>query len=98
MSETVQIVIGICILLAVIALTRSYHGWKIKQAYLLVIEDLKAMGALVPESAVDLPYGRRNILRIGLKDHRPTALKSLVLDNMIGISEDGKYYLIDKTL
>ena len=56
------------------------------------------MGALVPESAVDLPYGRRNILRIGLKDHRPTALKSLVLDNMVGISEDGKYYLIDKAL
>ena len=98
MSETVQIIMGICILLVVIALTRSYHGWKIKQAYLRVIEDLKTRGAFDPESAVDLPYGRRNILKIGMKDHRPTALKSLVLDKIVGISADGRYYLIDKTL
>ena len=98
MSETVQIIMGICILLVVLTLTRSYHGWKIKRAYLLVIEDLKARGAFDPGSAVNLPYGRRSILSIGMKDHRPTALKSLVLDKIVGISEDGRYYLIDKTL
>ena len=98
MSETVQIIMGIGIMLAVIVLTRRYHAWKIKKAYLSIIEDLKAKGALDLMSAVDLPYGRRKILRIGLKDHRPTALKSLVLDKIIGVSEDGKYYLLVKTL
>ena len=98
MSETVQIIMGICIMVAVLALTRKYHAWKIKQAYLFIIEDLKARGARNPQSAVELPYGRRNVLRIGLKDHRPTALKSLVLDKIVAISEDGKYYLLDKTL
>lgn len=98
MSETVQIIMGIGILLAVLALTRKYHGWKIKQAYLVIVEDLKARGARDPQSAVDLPYGRRNVLNIGLKDHRPTALKSLVLDKIVAMSEDGKYYLLDKTL
>ena len=98
MSETVQIILGICIMLAVLSLTRKYHGWKIKQAYLHIIEDLKAKGARDPQSAVELPYSRRNVLRIGLKDHRPMALKSLVFEKIVGISEDGKYYLLDKTL
>ena len=98
MSETVKIAMGVGILLGVIVLTRRYHAWKIKRAYLFIIEDLKTKGAFDPKSAVDLPYGRRNVLRIGLKDHRPTALKSLVLEKIIGISEDGKYYLLVKTL
>ena len=98
MSETIQIIMGIGIMLIVIILTRRFHAWKIKKAYLLIIEDLKAQGAVDPQSAVDLPYGRRNVLKIGLKDHRPTALKSLVLDKIVGITEDGKYYLLVKTL
>lgn len=98
MSETVQIIMGIGILLIVIILTRRFHVWKIKKAYLFIIEDLKTKGAFDVKSAVDLPYGRRNMLRIGLKDHRPTALKSLVMDKIVGISEDGKYYLLVKTL
>lgn len=98
MSETIQIILGIGIMLIVIILTRRFHAWKIQKAYLFIIQDLKAKGALDPKSAVDLPYGRRNILRVGLKDHRPTALKSLVLDNLVGVSEDGKYYLVDRTL
>ena len=98
MSETIPIILGIGIMLIVIVLTRRYHAWKIKKAYLFIVEDLKAKGAFDLKSAVDLPYGRRNVLRIGLKDHRPTALKSLVLDKIVGISEDGKYYLLVKTL
>jgi hypothetical protein len=98
MSETAQIVIGILIMLVVIVLTRRFHAWKIKKAYLSIVEDLKSKGAFDANSAVDLPYARRNLLRVGLKDHRPTALKSLVLDKIVGISEDGKYYLLDRTL
>ena len=98
MSETIQIIMGIGIMLIVIVLTRRYHAWKIKKAYLFVIEDLKTKGAFDLKSAVDLPYGRRSMLRIGLKDHRPTALKSLVLDKIVAISVDGKYYLLDKAL
>jgi hypothetical protein len=98
MPETVQVIMGIGILLIVIILTRKFHVWKIKKAYLFIIEDLKAKGAFDVNSAVELPYGHRNILRIGLKDHRPTALKSLVMDKIVGISEDGKYYLLVKTI
>ena len=98
MPETAQLIIGICIMVAAITLARAYHGWKIKRAYMIIIEDLKAKGALDPESAVTLPYAHRSVLQLGLKDHRKVALKSLVRDNFVGITEDGRYYLIDRTL
>ncbi len=98
MSETGQLILGICIMLAVIILTRKYQGWKIKRAYLIIIDDLKGKGALDAKSAVELRYARRNLLRIGLKDHRTAALKSLVIDKIVGMSEDGRYYLLDRTI
>jgi hypothetical protein len=98
MPETAQLIIGICIMVAAIVLARTYHGWKIKRAYLNIIEDLKAKSALDPQSAVTLPYAHKSVLQIGLRDHRKVALKSLVRDNIVGIAEDGRYYLIDRTL
>lgn len=98
MSETTELIIGIGVMLIAITLARTYHGWKIKRAYMRIIEDLKAKGALSPETAVTLPYAPKGPIQIGLKDHRKTALKSLVRDNFVGVSEDGRYYLIDRTL
>jgi hypothetical protein len=98
MSETNELIIGIGVMVAAIMLARTYHGWRIKRAYILIIEDLKAKGALTPETAVALPYAPKGPIQIGLKDHRKTALKSLVRDNLVGVSEDGRYYLIHKTL
>ena len=98
MSETTEVIIGIGAMVAAIMLARTYHAWKIKRAYIKIIEDLKAKGALTPETAVALPYAPKGLIQIGLKDHRKTALKSLVRDNFVGVSEDGRYYLIDRTL
>ena len=55
MSETVQIAMGICILLGVFVLTRRYHAWRVKRAFQFIIEDLKTKGAMNPKTAVDLP-------------------------------------------
>ncbi len=96
MPEYAQIILGIGIMLVVILLTRRFHGWKIKRALWFIIDDLKSKGAIDPQTAVYLPYAKRNVLRIGLKDHRPTALQSLVVDKIVGISEDGRYYLADR--
>jgi hypothetical protein len=35
MSETVEILIGICALVLVITLTRRFHTWKISRSYKL---------------------------------------------------------------
>ena len=98
MSETVQIAMGICILLGVIVLTRRYHAWKIKRAVLFIIEDLKTHGAFDAASAVDLSYARNAMFKIGYKDHRPTALKHLISSNVVGVTADDYYYIIDKSI
>jgi hypothetical protein len=98
MPETAELIIGISILLAVITMTRRYHAWRIKRAYKLIIEDLKVKGALDPKSAVELPYARRRLVKMGVRDHLTMALDHLVFENIVCIVENGRYYLNDKTL
>ena len=98
MPETVELVIGIAALLAVITLTRRFHAWRIKRAYRFIIADLKAQSALDPASAVTLPYARRSVSKMGIRDHLPLALDHLVFDNIVGRLEDDRCYLKDKTI
>ena len=98
MSETTELILGIAALLVVIALTWKYHAWRIKRAYIFIIDDLKKKGALSDHSAVDLPYAKRNLLRMGLRQHHPQALDHLVMQNIVGKTEDGRYYLVEKNI
>ena len=96
MNETLQIVVGIGALLAVYILTRHFHSWRFSRTYLFIINDLKKRGALNPESAVDLPYAKKSMLRIGTRDYRPKALEHLAMKQIIGMTENGRYYLAVK--
>jgi hypothetical protein len=96
-SETGQLILGVCFLIAIIVITRRIHALKIKRSYLLIIEDLKSQGAFYPSSAVEQPYARKATLRIGVRDYRPTALHLLIQADIVGVTDDGKYYLKDKT-
>ena len=93
MSETMELIVGIAALIAVITLTRRYHAWRFKRAYIFIINDLKNKGAHSAHSAVELPYARRNLLKMGLRQHHPQALEHLIMENIVGTSEDGRYYL-----
>lgn len=96
MPESIELIISILLLGAALILSRQFHVWKIKKAYLRIIEDLKSRQAYNPESAIALPYANRSVLRIGLRDHRPAALKSLVAENIVGATQDGRYYILNK--
>ena len=98
MSETGELIIGISFLILVFALSRRFHAWKIRRAYIFIIEDLKTHGAFDPASAVDLSYARNAMFRIGYKDHRPTALKHLISNNIVGSTTDEHYYLKDRNI
>jgi hypothetical protein len=98
MSETMELIVGIAALIAVITLTRRYHAWRFKRAYIFIIDDLKNKGAYSAHSAVELPYARRNLLKMGLRQHHPQALEHLIMENIVGTSEDGRYYLIQKNI
>jgi hypothetical protein len=98
MSETTQLIVGIAALITVITLTRRYHAWRFKRAYIFIIEDLKNKGAYSTHSAVDLPYAKKNLLKMGLRQHHPQAMDQLILQNIVAKTEGGKYYLIQKNV
>jgi len=93
-SETGQIIIGICVLIIVYILTRRYHAWRMARVYTFIIKDLEQKEAIDPSSAVDLPYSRKNMFRIGTRDYRPKVLQFMTLNGIVGVTTDGKYYLL----
>ena len=96
MNETVEIIVGVGVLVAVYILTRHFHSWRFSRTYVLIINDLKKRGALNPASAVELPYAKKSMLRIGTRDYRPKALEHLAMKQIIGMTDSGRYYLIVK--
>ena len=65
---------------------------------LLIISDLKNQNAYTPESAIDLLYAKRSVVKLGMRDHRPMAMDHLAFDNIVGVTEEGKYYLKDRSV
>jgi len=98
MSDTAELIMGICVLLGVIMLTRKYHAWRVKRAMIFIINDLKALDAFTPESAIELAYAKRNVVKLGMRDHRPIAMDHLAFDNIVDVTEEGRYYLKNKTV
>ena len=96
MNESGQIIIAICLLIAVYMLTRKVNAWRIKRAYVRIIKDLERNEALTPASAITLPYTRESIFRVGVRDFRPKALQFLIASNIVGVTESGTYYLREK--
>ena len=96
MNETVEIIVGVGVLVAVYILTRHFHSWRFSRTYVLIINDLKKRGAVNPASAVELPYAKKSMLRIGTRDYRPKALEHLAMKQIVGMTDSGRYYLIVK--
>jgi len=92
-SETWEIVIGVCVLIGVYILTRRYHAWRMARAYKAIVKDLEQKKAMNPSSAVDLPYSRQNLFRMGTRDYLPKMLQYMTANGMVGITAEGKYYL-----
>ena len=96
MNETVEIVVGICALVAVYILTRHFHSWRLSKAYVFIMNDLKKKGATTPLLAVHLSYAKKSMLRMGTRDYRPKALEHLAMKQIVGMTENGRYFLIEK--
>ena len=94
MHDFFQIILGIIFLAAIFILTRIGVVRQMKRAATLIIQDLERLGAFDSYSAAELPYGRPNYFRIGLRDYRPKALDSLIQAGVVVRTESGRYYLI----
>lgn len=95
MNDAVQIITGLLILILVFIGTRFAVGWRIKKSAFAVLDDLERQGALSVEKAVELPYAKANFFRFGLRDYRPKAIEALAVQNIIGRTEDGRFYVAD---
>ncbi len=93
MSETTQIILGILFLIGVYVLSRFGVVWRTRRASALIIRDLERRAAFDPASAADLPYGKADYVRVGVRDFRPKALESLIQSGIVGKTESGTYYL-----
>jgi hypothetical protein len=95
-SEFNQIIIAICLLVAVYMLTRKVNTWRIKRTYMSIIKDLEMKEAFDETSAIPLPYANQSIFRVGVRDFRPKALQFLVASDIVGVTQAGKYFLKKK--
>jgi hypothetical protein len=93
MSETAQIIFGILLLVGVYIFTQMVVGWRIKRAARGIVRDLDFKHAYGAESAIELPYAKSNLFRIGLRDFRPKAVAALVQGGVIAQTTAGKYFL-----
>ena len=98
MSETNELIIGIGVLIAVFILSRKFHAWRFKRAYISIIDELKRKAAYSAHSAAELPWATRNVFGMGARQHRPQALDHLIRENIVAKTEDGRYYLIQKNI
>lgn len=93
MNETAQMVFSILALMAVYLLTQLIIGYRVSRAARRIIRDLEQESAYDPISAVELPYARQKLLRIGLRDFRPSAVDALLHIKVVSRTQSGKYYL-----
>lgn len=93
MSDIIQITLGILFLVLVFIVTRYGMVWRIRRACIFVMKYLEVQGALDADSAVELPFAKRDFMKIGLRDFRPRAVQDLVGAGIIGQTAEGRYYL-----
>lgn len=98
MSDTVQIIIGIGFLLCLIVLSRRFMAWRVRRAFYMIVEDLKKKEAFDALSAVDLPYAKNRLFKVGLRDYRPMAMKQLLQENVVGMTPAGTFFLINRDI
>jgi hypothetical protein len=98
MSDFTQLFLVICVLFIFVFLARKLNAWKVKRAYFSIVRDIKAKKAFDANSAIDLAYARKPSFSVGMRDFRPIALEHLIQDNIVGVTDDGKFYLKDKTV
>ena len=98
MNQAMQLILCLIIFAGFFLLSRYIMGWKIKQASKRIILDLRNQGAVDHESAVELPYSKRAVIRFGLRDYRPKALEYMVQVNLVGLTETGKFFLREEMI
>ena len=98
MTEAVQIIGGILLVIVVFILSNKFQGYKVGKAFRFIVQDLRNQGATDPDSAINLPYAAKSIFKMGLKDYRPKTLNYMVMEGIVSGTADGRFYLNEEKL
>ena len=103
MSPTTNaVILLILILLLLLAIAYFGTGILVRRATRAVIRMFRDNQALTPEKALtmlELGFKGRSILQFkALRDYKPAALQFLMKNNIILVTEEGKFYLSEETL
>lgn len=93
MSETMKTFLLLLLTIGAFFFAFRVAGWRMKKACDFILRDLRERKAFDPASAVELPYSKTSMFRIGMRDYRPKALSALVNHDDIRMVEGGRYYL-----
>lgn len=98
MTDVLQIIAGIVLVIFVFILSNKFQGWKVGKAFRFIVQDLRNQGATDPESSVHLPYSAKSFFKMGLKDYRPKTLQYMMMEGIVMGTPDGRFYLNEEKL
>jgi hypothetical protein len=93
MSEPVQIILGVIFLVGIFIFTRYIVTWRLRRAAGRIIRDLEKEEAYDPFTAIDLPYAKQDLLRMGMRNYHVKAIEFMTSESVVGKTGSGKYYL-----
>ena len=93
MSDTIQIILALVFLIGAFIISRIGVSWKMGRVARAIIHDLESRQALDVLTAVELPYAKPSLIRLGMRDYHSKALEYLVSDGTVGKTGSGKYFL-----
>ncbi len=89
--DYVNLTILIMTLLALALLSRSATVWRLRRTARSIVHYLERHQAYRPAAAVELP--KDGLLQLVLRNSTRHALQSLLNAGIVGLAENGKYYL-----
>jgi hypothetical protein len=66
---------------------------KYRAAAQKIVDGMKEKGAVSPDTAIEIDFGKKNLLQMGVRDYRPKALKALISAGVIKVTDQGLCYV-----
>ena len=73
--------------------SRSIAARKLQKVSEFIIKELESQQAFDPVTAVELPYSKPSLIRLGMRDYNYKALEYMLNEQVIVKTAQGKYFL-----
>ena len=98
MSDTIQIILVFLVMIVAIIYAKKFQTVRMIKARDVILRDLREKGALSEDNAIDLPYARSSMLKVGFRDERPRILRQMLQHGIVGMTEEKRFFLNESAL